>query len=204
MAAARLIPDLDDELTVALERIEELLIPFGLWEDDDDPDDPVELPAPLADRVALAAVHRIQAAVYPTQGERAAARTGRLLGPDGVYEHVPLRLVDVDQADVDTLSAAARILGNPRHSQDIDDGLDAGAGRTDLTREELVVTVARVAGLLDLAATPDTDLLTALIAGAGPDDDLVLDPAGEAAYQRTVDRLHAMWADSDPISRWTY
>lgn len=203
---SRLIPDLDDELTAALGQIEELLLVFGLWEDEDDPDDPVELPVPLADRAALAAVNRIQTAVYPTQGERAAAAgaTGRLLGPDGRYEHVPLRLVDVDQADVDTLSAAARLLGNPRHTQDIDDGLDAGAGRTDLTRTELVVTIARVAGLLDLAATDDTRLLAGLLAGVGPADDLVLNPAGEVAYQRTVDRLNAMWADSNPLTRWAY
>ena len=50
----------------------------------------------------------------------------------------------------------------------------------------------------------DTELLDVLVAGADPADDLVLDAAGEAAYQRTVDRFNAMWADSSPLSRWTY
>jgi hypothetical protein len=108
----RLLPDLDDELTAALAHVEELLLEVAAWEDDD-PD--TAWPPPLAGAQALAAVRRIWDAVAPAQGERAAkaGRTGRLLAPDGRYEHAPLRLVDVGQADIDALAAAAAVFGTP-------------------------------------------------------------------------------------------
>ena len=101
---ARLLPDLDDELTAALTHVEELLLEVAAWEEDDPG---AAWPPPLACGQALEAVRRTWDAVAPTQGERAAAagRTGRLLAPDGRYEHAPLRLVDVGQADVDALAA---------------------------------------------------------------------------------------------------
>lgn len=206
---ARLIPDLDDELTVAAERVEELLLTFAGWEaeDVDQADaEPLVLPAPLADRRALEALRRVWDAVARTQGRRAAEAgvTGRMLGPDGRYEHVPLRLVDVDQADVDALSAAARALGDPRADDDVRDALDQTAGAYGIEPAELVATAARIAGLLDLEPTADSRLLAGLLAGAGPADDLVLDAAGEAAYQRLATRFNAMWALSSPLDRWAY
>src|SRR5690348_14925924 len=86
----RLVPDFDDELTGALNQIEELLLEVAGWEDED-PE--VAWPPPLANGAALRAVQRIWATVAPTQGKRAraAGHTGRLLAPDGRYEHMPLR-----------------------------------------------------------------------------------------------------------------
>ncbi|MEV6154722.1 hypothetical protein AB0L53_30720 [Nonomuraea sp. NPDC052129] len=55
-----------------------------------------------------------------------AGTTGRLLAPHGRYEFAPLRLVDVDQADVQVLAAAARGLGDPHAHELVRDGLEQG------------------------------------------------------------------------------
>jgi len=104
--ARRLVPDLDDEMVFVLAQVEEVLLTLSAWESD--PDAPAELPAPLAGRRALEALNRVQALIAPTQtridrnGGEILVTVGpdRLLGPDGRYEHRPLRLVALDQADL--------------------------------------------------------------------------------------------------------
>jgi hypothetical protein len=67
----------------------------------------------------------------------------------------------------------------------------------------VVVGLARVLGVLDLAATDDTALLTARIeVPAGVD--VVLTPAEEAAYARLTDRINTMWADRSGLDRFLY
>jgi hypothetical protein len=102
----RLIPDLDDELSHVLYQVEELLLTLAVWEED--AADPVTLPAPLAHRAALDALNRVQAVISPTQSRTDRPTPGgRIVGPDGHYEHRPLRLVRLDPRDVDVLGAAA-------------------------------------------------------------------------------------------------
>ena len=167
MTCTRLVPDLDDELTVALASVEELLLTLAAWEDEDPG---LGLPPPLAGRAALEATGRLSAALAPTQGDRArqAGRTGRLLGPDGRYEHLPFRLAEVDPADVAALAAAARELGSPSAGDAVRDAVEAGAdmayGSHDQTScEQLVMRAAQIAGLLDLAETTDTTILRGLV-----------------------------------------
>jgi hypothetical protein len=220
---ARLIPDLDEELTAALGHAEELLLSFAVWEDEEPG---TVLPAPLAGRVALEAVRRLWDAVAPTQGGRAveAGRTGRMLAPDGRYYHLPLRLADAGPADVAALAAAARALGDPHAGDDVRQALEVGdphAGDDvrqaledgaviaygtddDEACTRLVARVAQIAGLLDLAPDGDTETLRALVDAAGPGGDVVLSPDSEAAYQRYAARANAMWALSDPIARYLY
>jgi hypothetical protein len=205
---ARLLPDLDDELTAALAHVEELLLEVAAWEDDD-PD--TAWPPPLAGGQALAAVRRIWDAVAPAQGERAAkaGRTGRLLAPDGRYEHAPLRLVDVGQADIDALAAAAAAFGDPHAPDHVRQALEHGAGiafhdEGDQACTRLVTTIAQLAALLDLAPDRDTEILTALTEAAGPGQDVVLSPDGEAAYQRYATRANRVWAHGDPLARYLY
>lgn len=50
--------------------------------------EPLQLPAPLADRVALAAAQRLLSALAPTQSRGPGC--GRLLAPDGRYEHASM------------------------------------------------------------------------------------------------------------------
>src|SRR5262245_57131699 len=118
---------------------------------------------PMAGQAALQATRRLWAALAPTQGDRAvqAGRTGRLLGPDGRYEHLPFRLAEVDPTDVATLAEAARELGSPSASDPVRDAVEAGAdtvyGRHDeASCQQLVMRTAQIAGLLDLAETADT------------------------------------------------
>ncbi|CCG05177.1 hypothetical protein [Blastococcus saxobsidens] len=67
-----LVVDLDGEPLAPLRALEEILLCLGTWEDDDRRDpgagtEPLRLPAPLAGRVALAAVQRLLSALAPTQ-----------------------------------------------------------------------------------------------------------------------------------------
>ena len=89
-----------------------------------------------------------------TQGRFAADRghIGRLLAPDGQYEHAPLRLVDVDSADVLVLKAAARVLADPAALEAVRDGLENG--RAQATAAELAAYSARLAALLDQGNDP--------------------------------------------------
>lgn len=56
----------------------------------------------------------------------------------------------------------------------------------------------QLAGLLDLAYATDGEVLHALIEAGEPDEDVVLSPEGEAAYQRQAARFNAMRALRDP------
>jgi hypothetical protein len=204
---AVLVPDLDDELTHALTSIEELLLEVGAWEAED-PD--YSWPAPLGGGRALEAVRRIWDAVAPTQGQRAVAagRTARILGPDGKYEHMPLRLATIDRADVASLAAAAAAFGDPHAPDFVREALEHGADTAYHSSDNeactrLVMTAAQLAGLLDLAPDRDSEVLAELVAG-DPADDVVLSPAGEAAYQRYASRANGMWSLSDPLARYLY
>lgn len=147
---ARLLPDLDDRLTTALNQVEELLLEVAAGEEDDPA---AAWPAPLAGGRALQAVRRIWDAVAPTQGERAAKAglTGRLLAPDGRYEHMPLRLAEIDQADVGALAGAAAVFGDPHAPSHVRAALEHGAeiaygdGQEE-ARTRLVMTAAQLAG----------------------------------------------------------
>ncbi len=222
------VPDLDDELTHALTQVEELLLLIAGWEEDAASEgEPWTLPAPLTGRVALDAVRRLWDVLAPTQsrtadqrhGDVPARRGGRWLAADGRYELAPLAFVDVDQADVEVLGAAAHELGRPDRDSDLTEAIEtAASGGTYLggayrqpSPADLVALVARIHGLLDLPTTADPAAaadVAELVAGAAiavvGDGDLILTAAQEAAYHRTVDRLNAMWASSDPLARYQY
>jgi hypothetical protein len=204
---ARLLPDLDDELTAVLTHVEELLLEVAAWEEDD-PD--TVWPPPLACGQALEAVRRIWEEVAPTQGERSAkaGRTGRLLAPDGRYEHAPLRLADVGQADVDALAIAAAAFGDPHAPDHVRQALEHSVGIAyhddgDQACTRLVMAVAQLAGLLGLAPDRDSEMLAALVDGQAADD-VVLTLDGEAAYQRYATRANHVWTLADPLARYLY
>ena len=204
------LPDLDTEFTAALAEVEELLLTLR-WQETWDPDDLVAHPAALGGGVALQALRRVADTVRPTQTDPDTAPGGRLLGPDGRYEHVPLRFVRVRVADIDALSAVAAELGEPVRTEAVSDALRLHAGHRAQDRKfpdpdvALVALVARVAGVLDLESTRDTELLRARldqpVAAAG---DVVLTAAEETAYQRVITRFNRMWTLGDPVERFTY
>jgi len=204
------LPDLDKQFTAALADVEELLMTLR-WEETGDPDDLVAHPAALGGGVALQALRRVADTVRPTQTDPDTATGPRLLGPDGRYEHVPLRFVRLRAADIDALSAAAAALGKPVRSDAVSDALRLHAVHRALDRQfpdpdtALVALVARVAGVLDLEWTHDAELLRArlgqLDTAAG---DVVLTAAEETAYQRVITRFNRMWTFADPVERFTY
>lgn len=192
----RIVPDLGEDLLDELAQVEDLLLALAPRPGEDT----TGLPAGLRDRAAADAVGRLAAAIRPTQG----FGPPRWLAPDGRYEHTPLRFVHVYAGDVEALAAAAAALGAALHRGDdvvvqVLEQFSAG----DRTPADEVERAARVAGLLDLDSTPDgLELLTA--ADSAGETDLVLSGPLEAAYQRTADRLNAMWAVGDRLSRWLY
>ena len=93
---AVLVADLDGAPLTVLAVLEELLRDLAAWEESDAVDPPqtreaLRLPAPLAGGAALAAVRRLADALQPTQS--LGPERGRLLGPDGSYEHTPLSVL---------------------------------------------------------------------------------------------------------------
>jgi hypothetical protein len=211
-----LIPDLDDDLVDALVQIEELLIALdGRLDSGLPPGEEIPLPVPFCDGAAREACGRLWEAIAPTQSSRGVQVGPRMLGPNG-YEHVPLRHVVFDPDDVQLLEQAGQLLALALHDAPIPDA-DPHAGEAlrgaleeiatppgpATTPQDLIVLIARITGLLDLTFTPDTDRLQALMDAAG-DVDIRFDPVGEAAYQRTVDRLNMMWTSGNPLDRWTY
>ncbi|WP_156935081.1 LuxR family transcriptional regulator [Pseudonocardia spinosispora] len=219
MSVCRLVPDLGGQLCGVLRQVEEVLLTLEVWERN--PDEPATLPAPLADREALRALHRVQDAIRPTQtytddlGERHSPHSGvgngRLLGPGGDYEHRPLRLVQLRASDLAVLNSAAIALGMSlalEPGSELTEAIVAGAeaayssttGDLDVVPVAVVELLARVLGVLDLDVTDDTRLLAArLEAAAGAD--VVLDRAEEAAYYRLAERINMMWADGHPADR---
>ena len=112
-------------------------------------------------------------------------------------------------ADIHLLRATAAALGHPGLNPDIGELVDAhaeqlagGCRRTGHT--ELVSLLARLAGLLDLAPTDDTRLLTARLGATPPGTDCVLIDAEEAAHARTADRMNHIWAHGSRIDRYLY
>lgn len=147
-----LVVDPDGEPLAPLRALEDILLSLGTWEDDDrrDPGTDTEpLPAPLADPAALAAVQRLLTALAPTQS-RGSGR-GRLLAPDGRYEHAPITALTLPAAGINLLSATAAALGHPRLNADIAELVDAhaeqlagGYRRADRTQRRRRHPAARV------------------------------------------------------------
>ena len=206
---AVLVVDLDGEPLAPLRALEEILLCLGMWEDDDRQGpsadtEPLRLPAPLADRVALAAVQRLLTALAPTQSRAATQR--RLLAPDGRYEHAPITVLSVPAADIELLAAIAATLGHPGLDADITDLVAAHAEQLNpgYRRTDPVSVLARLAGLLDLPPSDDTRLLTARLRAIPLGTDCVLSDAEEAAHARTADRMNCLWADGSGIDRYLY
>jgi hypothetical protein len=131
---------------------------------------------------------------------------GALYAPDGRYEHVPLRLVSVDQADIEVLAATARALARPTDpygqvAEIIADFDDRRPGEHD---GGLVMRTAQLAGVLDLHADADALILLHALAAASPTTDIVLTSVTETAYKAFADRFNRIWTLSDPLARWQY
>ncbi len=151
-------------------------------------------------------MQRLLTALAPTSPGQ---REGRLLAPDGGYEHAPMTVLSLPAADIDLLSTIAATLGHPGLDPDITDlvnphaeQLNLGYRRTEPT--DLISDLARLAGLLDLAPSDDTRLLTDRLRATPPGTDCMLNDAEEAAHARTADRMNHIWAHGSGLDRYPY
>ena len=220
----RVVADLGDETCLDdLQRLEELLLTLRVWAKQaaEPGGDGWTPPGPLAGDAALAALNRIQDVLRPTQTRivREPATGNRYDVPpdgprwyaaDGRYELAALSFVTVAAADVDLLGAVAPELGRPDCDPDVREAIEdferdlpQTCDARERERRSVVVTAARIHGLLDLEPTPDTTSLHQARTQAGDNvDRLVLTAAQEAAYHRTVDRITAITTLGDPLTRW--
>ncbi|MFE0156607.1 hypothetical protein ACFWY5_56440 [Nonomuraea sp. NPDC059007] len=196
-----LLPDLDTEILHVLSRLVELLRTYAAWEDNSE-DNTSPLPTLLAGKVALRALRRIWTNVALTQGEYAVTtgHTSRMVSPDG-HECLPLRAAVVRQDDLDVLSATAMAL-NDRGAGDM---VAEGLQDCDLfTHGDLAADSARLAALLNLADTPDTELLQRLLSSKGPAADTVFTPSEYEAYLTTITRINRAWSHGRGLRLWLH
>ena len=105
----RVVPDLGDELLLAIDRLEVLLGSMAIWEMEDD----VGLPAPFAGGKALAALQTVADVVRPTEGrDEPQLVSGRLPRRGWTGRRLRLRFVPIPDARSRRLSTPC----NPRRA----------------------------------------------------------------------------------------
>jgi hypothetical protein len=190
-ADLRVVPDMAYEWLYVLGRLEELLLTLALWEDEG-----AQLPDPIAGRAALDALDNVYDAVRPTQSEDEANPVpGRLLAPEGRYEHMPVRFVRIAGEDLSTLEHAAQVLLTA--AGETAEAIEQHARANGVHRTELVGSVSRLISVVGLAWDEDVRLLwSAVEPHAGRDVALSADQ--EQAYQRIGGRIIRLWSYGHP------
>ncbi len=207
------VPDTDQELTQVLGRLEEVLLALVAVDADDEP-----APAGLGTD-ALDAVQDIRGAVLAAER----GPTAQLYASDGTFELIPVRFVELDEAQLAAVGEAVAALGlvllpgGDEFAHDVLSGFaERGAAHlclcdfphgaphlsTDHQAAELVASFARAHGLVDLAPDADTWTLAGRLAGEA--SRVVLGIEEEAAYKRLTDRALAMFYLNDPLARFLY
>ena len=187
----RVVPDLGDELLLAVDRLEALLGSMAIWEVEDD----VGLPAPFADGKALAALQTVRDVVRPTQGrDEPQVVSGRLPRRGWAGRRLPLRFVPIPDAALATLEHAVQILTVQRAYHDLNAAVEQ---YTAVVREPplaLVSCLSRTVSLLTLPWDDDVRQLWAS-ATAHPDKcDTELSRSEQQAYDRVVRRIDDLWS----------
>lgn len=191
------IPDTDGELAAILGHLEDVLLAVQPYDADDEP-----VPDDL-DPDALTAAQRVIAAVIAT--ERTPATP--LYAPDGRFELVPLRFVDLGPADLAALGRAVAALGRatlPAGDELLTQVLAQAADaqrHLHLTPTAVVESFARAHGLLDLRPDADTELLAGLAGATSP---VVLTASQYEAYRRLISRVLGMFHAGDPLAPFLY
>lgn len=202
-----LLPDLDGEIEVTMEAFNEILIGLAwLFADELDADPSWQPPPELeqlqafydnAGPIGGDAFSRISTALRD-----AGERPGRVLAPDGRYEHLPIRVVVLDNDDVARFGTVATGVSDlvARHDEIVTEIIEQ---RTDgrRTAAEVIEAVARVHQLVAMEPTEFSPLLVDEL-GDGHGD-VVLSLAGEACYQTVADGLVSRYHDS-AIDRYLY
>ncbi|HCT79553.1 MAG TPA: hypothetical protein DGG94_14210 [Micromonosporaceae bacterium] len=172
------VPDMPEHIFGCLSAAEELLIAMQNW--DDVPAD-ARTPAPVGDRAALEALHRIWDLLRPTQSDQQGRNPDPYTGPrciagDGTYQLTNLSSVEVPASDVDLIGAVVAELTGDNLNGNVDDELDRrveenrrqyqnSGGREAVTRP--LVSIYR---LLILPADHDSQALQHALTQAGERD----------------------------------
>jgi hypothetical protein len=175
-ADLRVVPDTADEWLYVLGQLEELLLTLALWEDDG-----TELPDPLAGRAALRALGNLYDAISPTRSRNEVSPVpGRILAPEGRYEHMPIRFVRVAGEDLSSLEHAAQVLMTA--DGETPEAIDQHAEERGVNRSELAGSLSRLISVVGLAWDDNVRLLWSALEGhAG--QDVVLSADEEEAYK---------------------
>lgn len=186
----RVVPDLDDELLLALGRLEALLLSLAVWTAEDD----VELPAPFAERRALCALQAVADVVRPTQGRGGQEPvSGRLPRQGWNGRLLPLRFVPIPGGPLATLEHAVQVLSVQRAY----DSLNAAVEQyTDAVGEPPLALVGCLSRTVSLITMPWDDDVRALweAATAYPAKcDTELSRSQQQAYDRVVSRIDGLW-----------
>ena len=187
----RVVPDLDDELLIVIDRLEALLGSMAIWQIEDD----VGLPAPFAHGKALGALQTVADVVRPTQGrDEPQLVSGRLPRRGWTGRRLPLRFVPIPDAPLATLEHAVQILTVQRAYHDLHAAVEQ---YTTVVREPplaLVSCLSRTVSLLTLPWDEDVQRLWRS-ATAHPDKcDTELSRSEQQAYDRVVRRIDDLWS----------
>lgn len=200
------VPDLDGGPPISvLSALEVILVGVSGWEDlasDEGVD--VELPLPFGGTVALRTVYRLQEALRPTQS--VGVGSGRLLAPDGRYEHRPLVMTVIAPEDVTRLDEVAQALGEAHPPEwlldSVDDNLIEYHGYE--SRGHIAEQTAHLGALLRAGkSVGDVELLAPALMRVMAGEDVVLQEAMEVAYQRVDSQLNSS-AGGGGSNRWLY
>ncbi len=186
------IPATSGKMLRLLGHLREALLHGVALQDNHDPRHRIVL-ARLAPEPICGALTRLASAISAAESRPPA----QPVAPDGL-DLVPFSWVAVDRADLIQLGLAAQALGQAHASgqAEIVANANPDLAQTEWRMNDLVALAALLHGLLWLPWDDDvSELAKMLPAGAGR---VVLDEAGQAAHQRILSRILAVWYADHP------
>jgi hypothetical protein len=186
----RVVPDLDDELLVAIDRLEALLLSLAVWEMEDE----VGLPAPFADGKALSALQAVGDVVRPTQGRGGEQIvSGRLPRRGWTGQLLPLRFVPIADAPLATLEHAVQVLTVQRGYRSLSAAVEQYAAVIGEPPLALLSCLSRTVSLLTLPWDDDVNKLWGSVTAHPLKCDTELSRSEQQAYDRVVRRINDLW-----------
>jgi hypothetical protein len=194
----RVVPDLDDELLLAIDRLEALLASLAVWEAEAD----VGLPAPFADGRALCALEAVADVVRPTQGRGGQQLvSGRLPREGWSGRLLPLRFVPIADGPLGTLEHAVEVLTVHRAYHNLNAAVEQYAAVAGEPPIALVSRLTRTVSVLTLPWDDDVRKLWESATANPAKCDTELSRSEQQAYDRVVDRLDRIWSYRHRVGR---
>ncbi len=192
----RVVPDLGDELLLALARLEALLLSLATWEAEADA---VGLPPPFADGKALRALQAVGDVVRPTQARGGIQLvSGRLPRRGWTGRMVPLRFVPIADASLATLEHAAQVLAVQRAYTALSAAIERYTQVLGEERMAVVKSLSRVVSVLTLPWDDDVATLWDAVTAYPDKCDVELSRTEQHAYDMVVGRIDRLWSLRTP------